>query len=53
MIDRFKPYLNDGDLVEEVVGANGKDTYLMPARRNAGHVALALIREITQPRHDY
>ena len=49
MIDRFKPYLNDGDLVEEVVGANGKDTYLMPARRNAGHVALALIREITAP----
>ena len=49
MIDRFKPYLNDGDLVEEVVGANGKDTYLMPTRRNAGHVAVALIREITAP----
>ena len=49
MIDKFKPYLNDGDLVEEVVAANGKDTYLMPARRNAGHVAIALIREITAP----
>ena len=49
MIDTFKPYLNDGDLVEEVIAANGKDTYLMPARRNAGHVAVALIREITAP----
>ena len=49
MIDTFSPYLNDGDLVEEVVAANGKDTYLMPARRNAGHVAIALIREITAP----
>ena len=49
MIDKLKPYLNDGDLVEEVVAANGTDTYLMPARRNAGHVALALIREITAP----
>ena len=49
MIDRFKPYLNDGDLMEEVVAANGKDTYLMPARRNAGHVAVALIREVTAP----
>ena len=49
MIDRFRPYLNDGDLIEEVVAANGKDTYLMPARRNAGHVAIALIREVTAP----
>ena len=49
MIDKFQPYLNDGDLVEEVVAANGKDTYLMPTRRNAGHVAVALIREITAP----
>ena len=49
MIDKFNPYLNDGDLVEEVVAANGKDTYLMPARRNAGHVAIAVIREITAP----
>ena len=49
MIDKFKPYLNDGDLIEETVAANGKDTYLMPARRNAGHVAVALIREITAP----
>ena len=32
-----------------MVAANGKDTYLMPARRNAGHVAIALIREITAP----
>ena len=49
MIDRFRPYLNDGDLIEEVVSANGKDTYLMPARRNAGHVAVAIIREVTAP----
>lgn len=49
MIERFLPYLNDGDLVEEIVAANGKDTYLMPARRNAGHVAVALIREIVAP----
>ena len=49
MIDKFKPYLNDGNLIEEIVAANGKDTYLMPTRRNAGHVAVALIREITAP----
>ena len=49
MLEKFLPYLNDGDLVEEMVGANGKDTYVMPARRNAGHVAIALIREITAP----
>ena len=49
MIQKFMPYLNDGDLVEEMVGSNGKDTYLMPARRNAGHLAIALIREITAP----
>ena len=49
MIDKFKPYLNDGALVEEMVAANGKDTYLMPARRNAGHVAIALIREVVAP----
>ena len=49
MIAKLIPYLNDGDLVEEVVAANGKDTYLMPARRNAGHVAIALIREVTAP----
>ena len=24
MIDKFKPYLNDGALVEEMVAANGK-----------------------------
>lgn len=49
MIEKFKPYLNDGDLVEEMVAANGKDTYLLPARRNAGHVALVLIREVVAP----
>ena len=49
MIDKFKPYLNDGALVEEMVAANGKDTYLMPARRNAGHVAVVLIREVVAP----
>ena len=49
MIDKFTPYLNDGPLVEEVVAANGRDTYLMPTRRNAGHLAVALIREITAP----
>ena len=49
MIEKFKGYLNDGDLIEEVVASNGKDTYLMPARRNAGHLAVVLIREITAP----
>ena len=49
MLDRFNPYLNDGDLVEEVIAANGKDTYVMPSRRNAGHVAIALVREIVAP----
>ena len=49
MIEKLKEYLNNGDLVEEVVAAKGKDTYLMPARRNAGHLAIALIREITAP----
>ena len=49
MIDKFMAYLNDGDLVEEVVAANGKDTYLMPSRRNAGHIAIVLIREVMAP----
>ena len=49
MLERFNPYLNDGDLAEEVIAANGKDTYVMPSRRNAGHVAIALIREIVAP----
>lgn len=48
-MEKILPYLNDGDLVEEMVGANGKDTYVMPARRNAGHIAIALIRETTAP----
>ena len=49
MLDKFKPYLNDGDLVEEVLAANGRSTYVMPSRRNAGHVAVALVREIVAP----
>ena len=49
MLDKFKPYLNDGALVEETIAANGKDTYLMPTRRNAGHVAVVLIREVVAP----
>ena len=49
MIEQFNRYLNDGNLLEEVVAANGKDTYVMPARRNAGHLAIALIREIVAP----
>ncbi len=49
MVDKFMQYLNGGDLVEEVVAANGKDTYLMPARRNAGHIAMVVIREIVAP----
>ena len=49
MIEKFRPYLNDGKLVEEMPAANGKDTYLMPARRNAGHLAVAVIREIVAP----
>ena len=49
MLDKFKPYLNDDELVEEVLAANGKNTYVMPSRRNAGHVAVALVREIVAP----
>jgi len=49
MLDRFKSYLNDGEFVEDMIAANGKDTYVMPARRNAGHLAIALIREIVAP----
>ena len=49
MIDRFMPYLNYGNLVEKVVASNGRDTYLMPSRRNGGHVAVVLIREIVSP----
>ncbi len=49
MLDKFKPYLNDGNLVEEVIGEKGKSTYVMPSRRNAGHLAIALIREIVAP----
>lgn len=49
MINKFMPYLNDQELVEEVIATKGKDTYLMPTRRNAGHIAIALIREITAP----
>ena len=49
MIEKFMPYLNDDSLVEEITASNGKDTYVMPARRNAGHLAIVLIREITAP----
>lgn len=49
MINKFLPFLNDGPLLEEVVATNGKDTYLMPTRRNAGHIAIVLIREIIAP----
>ena len=49
LLDKFSPYLNGGDLTEEVVGATGKNTYLMPARRNAGHLAVAVIREVIAP----
>ncbi len=49
MIEKFKPYLNDENLVENIVASNGKDTYVMPARRNAGHLAIVLIREVVAP----
>lgn len=49
MIKKFTPYLNDGSLVETILSSNGKDTYLMPSRRNAGHIAILLIREVTAP----
>ena len=49
MLDKFSSYLNDGDLIENVVGANGKNTYVLPARRNAGHLAIAVIREVIAP----
>ena len=49
MLERLKPYLNDGDLLEEIVAADGRQTYAMPRRRNAGHVAIVLVREIIAP----
>ena len=49
MLENFTPYLNDSDLVEEIVATDGKNTYMMPSRRNAGHVAIVLIREIVAP----
>ena len=49
MLEKFTPYLNDSDLVEEIVAADGKNTYMMPSRRNAGHVAIVLVREIVAP----
>lgn len=49
MIDKFYPYLNDKSLVEDVLASNGKDFYIMPSRRNAGHITVLLIREITAP----
>ena len=49
MLKSFAPYLNDGDLVEEIVATDGNKTYMMPARRNAGHVAIVLVREIVAP----
>ena len=49
MLKKFAPYLNDGDLVEKIVAADGNKTYMMPARRNAGHVAIVLVREIVAP----
>lgn len=49
MIDKLMPFLNDGELVEEMVKSDGKNVYIMPARRNAGHVAIVLVREIVAP----
>lgn len=49
MIDKFCPYLNDGSLVETILASNGKDSYFMPSRRNAGHITVLLIREVTAP----
>ncbi len=49
MLEKLTDYLNDGALVEEVVAADGKNVYMMPSRRNAGHVAIVLVREIVAP----
>ena len=49
MLEKFTPYLNDSDLVEEIVAADGKNTYMIPSRRNAGHMAIVLVREIVAP----
>ena len=45
---QFAEYLNNGDLIEEVAGTRNKP-YVLPARRNAGHLAVVLIREIVAP----
>ena len=49
MIEKFHPYLNDKSLVEDILASNGKDSYVMPSRHNAGHIAVLLIREIIAP----
>ena len=50
MIDKFYPYLNlKKSLVEDILASNGKDKYIMPSRRNAGHITVLLIREVTAP----
>lgn len=49
MLEQLKSYLNDGHLVEEVVSADGKNSYMMPSRRNAGHVVIVLVRQIIAP----
>lgn len=49
MIDKLMPFLNDGELVEEMVKSDGRSGYIMPTRRNAGHVAIVLVREIVAP----
>ena len=47
-MEQFTDYLNNDDLIQEVLGTSGK-SYLMPSPRYAGHIAIALIREILAP----
>lgn len=49
MFEELNDYLNNGELIEEIVSADGKNTYMMPSRRNAGHIAILIIREIVAP----
>ncbi len=45
---QFAEYLNTGDMVETAENAKGT-SYILPTRRNAGHLAIVLVREVVAP----
>ncbi len=44
----FWDYLNTGDMVETAENAK-RTSYILPTRRNAGHLAIVLVREVVAP----